>query len=107
MDLNVADTLVDVTNGLNYINNHPTFPITGNDATTGEPEPTKEKTLVWFPVDHIYHLTDGRFGFPKIPDARLAIYGITEATVLEWQNTFNITVVENGEDLLPVEEEEA
>jgi len=104
MDLNVALTLLEATNGLNYINSNDTFPIVGRNAKTGELEPDKGKTEIWFHVDDIYHLTDGRYAFPKIPDDRLALSGITAEQQLEWRATFNMVVVENGEDLLPPDE---
>ncbi len=106
MDLNVADLLLDAQNGLTYINDSENFPIVGNNAATGLPEESKGKTELWFPVDQIYSLTNGKFGFPKIPDARLEASGITEEEQATWRATFNITVVENAGDLIPTPEEE-
>jgi hypothetical protein len=101
MDLNVADTLLEAANALNFINADSRFPITGINAKTGELAPDKAKTERWSSVDDIYHLTDGRFGFQKIPADRLLMHDVTEEERDAWYAAFNITIVEDSGGLIP------
>jgi hypothetical protein len=105
MYLNVADTLLEATNALNFINDDSRFPITGSNAKTGVPEPDKTKTEIWFSVDDIYHLTDGRFGFPTVPADKLSGEGVSLEEKELWYATFNIVLVEDAGHLIPASEE--
>ena len=105
MLLNIFPTLEIAEQALTAINNNERFPSVGLDANTGILQPEKTKTEVWFPVEDIYALTDGRFGFPKVSDERLEYVGVTQEESQQWANYYG-AVVEDASDLMPIEEEE-
>jgi hypothetical protein len=90
------------TNALNAINGSGWFPITGNNAETGEPEPGKAKTTKW--ADEVRATADGKYVFPRIPTAIMDAQNVPEAERKAWWDAFTPDVESYNEAWFPPEE---
>jgi len=97
----VFDTEALANGAQEYICTVGSVPITGNNAKTGELEPTKAKTELWaIPFQRI---TDSKWVFPIIPPEVKAQY--PQEVVDAFQTNFPNTEEEFDTSWLPPEEE--
>jgi hypothetical protein len=90
------------TSALTAINESGWFPITGNNAKTGKPAPDKAKTTKW--CSSVQERVDGKWVFPRIPDAILDAINVSEAERKGWWDTFTPDVESYQSDWFPVPE---
>ena len=89
---------------LAYINGTDWFPRAGQNAGTGKVESEKAKTTKW--ADAVVTLTDGRVGFPRIPEKVLDALGVPAEDRIAFWVAFQAQAVVVTSDMLPVVEEE-
>ena len=79
------------------INAHPAFPIQGRNAATGEL--VDNWTTCW--TDETVETVDGRWGFPRIPEAILDAWGIDQNSRDAWLAAFAPEIVDAPEMIAP------
>lgn len=94
----VFNTEQEAINAEAAISNIGGVPIVGNNAKTGDPEPTKQHTTRWaVPQQRL----DGKWVFPVVPDAIIAQYG--QAAADYFNATFPHTKEEYNSNWFPNE----
>lgn len=88
---------------LDAINANENLPLTGRNAKTGQLEPTKQKTTKW--CDSVTACTDGKYGFPRIPEARMDSIGITQVERDAWLTAFSPTIETFDRNWIPADPE--
>ncbi len=87
---------------LDTINAMPWFPITG--VRNGKPDPDAQKTVRW--ADRPVQRLDGKWVFPRIPEARLDQFGVSQQLRQQILNLFKPVIEERqpGQFANPAEE---
>ncbi len=60
-------------------------------------------TTCWYKSEDIIELTDGRFGFPTVPQSVIDIVD-SSVDVVQWFTTFDVVQIDNANNLIPVQE---
>ena len=101
----VWDTESEAQTALDYINASGWFPIVGVNAATGDPQPDKQQTILWA-AEVLQRVTDNKWCFPRIPEARLDAIGVPAEDRQAFLDTFNPSIEEYDPSWFPTEEPE-
>jgi hypothetical protein len=89
----IWDTESEAQTALNFINGTNWFPLTGNNALTGEPEPDKQKTSSW--TDSVLESNvDGKWGFKRVSVELMDFAGVPAEDRQAFLDTFNPSIEE-------------